>query len=377
MNKETFCSLPFTEIFLYPDGDIRPCCSAMDFFGNLHTDNINDIVQSKTAQEVRQSIIDGKWHPLCNQCKRQESQGARSERSGDFNKLQKEVGTLTASTFVLKRLDLRWSNTCNLSCTYCYEGFSSKWASIKGISVNTIKEENENSLFELIEKNKDTIETVMLLGGEPFLQRQNLRLIDMLPNKSFYTLTNLSVPVKTNKVAQKLLELDTSNFGVSFETVADKFEYVRRGASWEVFTDNVKYFNELNKPLESHSLYSIYSAFNLTEFYDYITENNFRHVFWNLLESAGENSKASVFNLPRPLKESAIRELDRCIKKYFNAPGIAELKNFRQNLINQLDNPNTKTEYHLKEIESIETLQPYNKKFADLWPKLYKGLTKC
>ena len=76
-------------------------------------------------------------------------------------------------------VDVRWSNTCNLACNYCYEYFSSQWASIKGIKVNAIKKDNEDTLLMFIEKNKDTVINVNMLGGEPLLQKQNSPLIEI------------------------------------------------------------------------------------------------------------------------------------------------------------------------------------------------------
>ena len=373
-HQNTFCSLPFTEIFLYPNGDIKPCCSASLPLGNLNDNTIETILQSKTAKDVRQYILDGKWHPLCSQCKRQETQGARSERQSEYSNVLKDL-ELTASTFKLERIDLRWSNTCNLSCVYCYEGFSSKWASIKGIAFNDVKKTGEESLLNFIKENIESVDIVMLLGGEPLLQKQNLTLIDILSTVGFYCLTNLSVPMKTNKIAQKLLTREAATkFGVSIETIGDKFEYVRRNASWELLVDNVKYFNEMQRPLEAHSLYSIYSAFNLVEFYDFILEHNFENIFWNLLENTGENCNASVFRLPRALREKAIQEIDRCVEKYKGEIGIDQLEIYKNNLINVTSPPATK--YFLDEIKSLELLQPYNKTFSDIWPAEWELLNQ-
>ena len=180
MNKETFCSLPFTEIFLGPDGHVKTCCSASNSIGSLHTNTIDELINGKVATDIRQHILDGKWHESCRQCKQQESQNARSERDSDLERFQNNFGIVDRSFFKLKRLDLRWSNTCNLSCTYCYEYFSSKWATLKGLKINTIKDENENSLFLMIEKNIDSIENILMLGGEPLLQKQNLRLVNTI-----------------------------------------------------------------------------------------------------------------------------------------------------------------------------------------------------
>ena len=113
---------------------------------------------------------------------------------------------------------------------------------------------------------------------------------------------------------------------------------------------------------------------NLIEFYDFITEHKFKNVFWNLLESTGESSNASIFYLPRTLKEKAIKEINKCTKKHKGAPGIEQLKAFKNNLISQLDNPNATGQYHLEEIQSVEAMQSYTKNFAELWPKIYKEL---
>ena len=104
-------------------------------------------------------------------------------------------------------------------------------------------------------------------------------------------------------------------------------------------------------------------------------EHNFENIFWNLLESTGENCNASVFRLPMPLREKAIQEIDRCVEKYKGEIGIDQLEIYKNNLINVTSPP--ATEYFLDEIKSLELLQPYHKTFKDIWPSLYKGLIKC
>jgi organic radical activating enzyme len=376
MNKETFCSLPFNEIFLGPDGHIKTCCSASESLGSLHDSTIETILQSYTAKSIRQSIIAEKWHPSCVQCQRQEAQGARSERQDDIEDFIAEHGSPDQTTFKLKRLDLRWSNTCNLSCTYCYEYFSSKWAQLKGIKVNTIKDENENSLFLLIEKHKPTINTILMLGGEPMLQKQNARLIETLTGRSFYMLSNLAVPVQTNKVGQLLINENLSSIGVSFETVGDRYEYVRHGASWKVFDDNVKYIHERrpDQRIEAHALYSIYSAFNLVEFYEYILENKFKNLFWNLLESSGESQFASVLNLSPDLREKAVREIENVERQFSDAPGLDWLLSFKTALLADHErNHNTK---FIEEFDKLENTYLTDKTlmFKDLWPDVWKQL---
>jgi organic radical activating enzyme len=295
-----------------------------------------------------------------------------------MDKFIADNGTVDETFFKLVRLDLRWSNTCNLSCTYCYEYFSSKWAEIKGIKVNAVVDENEQSLFLLIEQHKDSVENILMLGGEPLLQKQNARLIEIVANKSFYILTNLSVALATNKVAQRLLQAPDLHIGVSFETIGDRYEYVRHGAQWAVFDANLDYIKSHRPEVEidAHSLYSIYSAFNLVELYEYITSKQvFKKVFWNLLESSGENIHASVFKLSRPLKDAAIAEIDRVLERFPTAPGVEDLISIKSTLINNIE-LDPKDHGFIKEADQLE--KQLNKApgacFKDLWPDLYSKL---
>jgi radical SAM protein with 4Fe4S-binding SPASM domain len=377
MNKETFCSLPFTEIFLGPDGHIKTCCSASTSLGSLHENTIDEILNSKEAISIRQRILNGKWHDSCKQCQRQESQNARSERESDLERFQTDYGPVDNSFFKLRRLDLRWSNTCNLSCTYCYEYFSSKWATLKGLKINTIKDENENSLFLMIEKNIDSIENILMLGGEPLLQKQNLRLVNTITDdRSFYILSNLAIPLESNAIAQTLINERTTKWGVSFETVGLKYEYVRRGASWDLFVKNINYIQEkTSNNIDAHSLYSIYSAFNLVEFYEFIHENKIKNVFWNLLESTGENSTASVLKLSPELKQRAIDEIIQCENLFPDAPGLDWLLTFKKNLSLKSDSTNKS---FVEEINSLENTYLKNEtlKFEKLWPSEWRLLNK-
>lgn len=378
MNKETFCALPFTEIFLGPDGIVKPCCSSNTAFGDLNQSTIQEIIQSERSREVRSSILRGEWHPSCIQCKRQESQGIRSERDLNMDKFIADNGTVDETFFKLVRLDLRWSNTCNLSCTYCYEYFSSKWAEIKGIKVNAVVDENEQSLFLLIEQHKDSVENILMLGGEPLLQKQNARLIDLVANKSFYVLTNLAVPLPNNRVAQRLLKEPVLHIGVSFETIGERYEYVRHGAQWAVFDSNIDYIRSQRKDVEidAHALYSIYSAFNLVEYYEYIVSKQITKVFWNLLESSGENKHASVFKLSRTLKDEAIAEIDRVLERFPTAPGVSDLVSIRATLLE--DSPMTdKMHEFIDEAAAVEAQlnKGPGKRLKDLWPDLYRKLS--
>lgn len=385
MNNETFCSLPFTGVFLGPDGGIKNCCSARKNLGSLREQPINDIINSDLAKEVRQYILKGEWHEYCSQCKQLEENNSPSERTKDLENFVAIHGELTEDFFIPTRLDLRWSNVCNLNCVYCYEYFSSKWAKINNKKVVGISKENIESLLNLIEenvqKNKEYYGVTLMLGGEPLLHPSNERLVDILKDNSVYLLTNFTIPIDTNPVAQKLLQHKFNTFGLSFETVGKRFEYVRREGNWDQFVKNIDYFNNFykeqkTKQLNAHSLYSIYSAFNLVEFYDFVIEKNFGIVRWNLLQSTGGSEHANVLKLPSKFRELAWNEIEKCRKKYPDAPGMDNLLDYSE----KLNSPVIATdlnypEIFLNEIHRIENKIPSDVyKFNLLWSDVYRML---
>lgn len=380
MNKETFCAYPFNTIFLGADGGVKTCCSGGDILGDINKQSIQEILQGPVAQGIRQAIVEERWHPQCEQCKRLESMGARSERIDDFSTSNAErYKNATKETFELQKLDLRWSNLCNLACNYCYEYFSSKWSVLKGIKINANKAEAEDSLFTLISENIntiDSIETINLLGGEPLLQKQNHKLIDLLPNKNYYILTNLSIDLPNNTIAPKLISNPNVGWGISFDTVGDRFEYVRHGAEWKTFVSNLRYLKAQGpKFINAHPLYCTYSALNLCEYYDFIIEEGiFNEVYWCAIQNI---RSLNVFYLPNNFKQKALAELDRCLTKYGSlGHDMSALENIKEQLVASMGN----TPDHLKVrrpefekwLDEIEVTYLNDKKYLlnDLWPEI-------
>lgn len=392
MNKETFCSFPFNTIFLGSDGKIKPCCSSSAELGDINKDSIIDIINGPLAKDIRQSIVDEKWHETCGQCKKLESYGARTERTGVLWQFE-EFKDATADTFKLQKLDIRWSNTCNLACNYCYEYFSSQWSNIKGIKINANKEDAEDLLMAFIEESKDTITNLNLLGGEPLLQKQNHKLFDLLPDKRYYILTNLSLDLEKNALGKKLINMPFVAWGVSFENINLKYEHVRHGAKWDILLKNLKYLKNLGKEVNAHPLYCAYSAFNLVELYDWYNEIDvFYGIYWCAIQNLpGQN----IFTLPVNLKIKALHELENVIEKYegsrFN-DSIDSLKEYykmlsenlrqRQNMEGQkrleddyrIQEDKKKFLIWINEMENKFLTKEY--KFKELWPDVYNGLTK-
>lgn len=379
MNQQKIhCSYPFNSLFLSGNAEIKYCCASRTILGDINKTTVEEIMASDSAKEIRQSMLDGEWHPNCRVCKDIEAVGGNSTRTQEMFVLNPE--TVTVDDYMPEFLDLRWNNTCNLTCNYCIPEFSNKWASIKNEKIIGISTDNESNFFDYIAKNKDSVKKVLLLGGEPLLHKQNLRLTDILPDPYYYILSNLSIKnLPTNPNVQKFLTMSHFDWGVSFDCIGKKFEYVRHGADWELFVENLKYIQQqatnVGRHFSAHPLYGLYSAYNLVEFYDFVYENNLFHTGGIWWQSLLHNSGGCINNMTKKLKEDAINEIDKCVSKYPNGMGIKMLVDFRDQLIIDLDRPEDPAymDEVLKEFYILEKTYLTNKEhsFAELWPEVY------
>ena len=367
MNKETFCMKPFSGMFLSPDGNVKFCCALDESLGNINESSVDEIINGELAVDIRKKVINGEWHSACTYCKNVEERGGNSERVNDMSQYVDE-------NYKLGEIDLRWSNTCNLSCNYCNPLFSSKWAIINGEKINQNREHSETSLINYIIDNKESLNNVMLLGGEPLLQKQNQQLLNNIGDTPINILTNLSIDLTNNKIFDILKNKSNVIWNISFETIGRRFQYVRHGAQWDTFLSNLRTLSKISpNGVGAQPVYCIYSAFNLIEYYDFIdSEGYFNNIYWQNLTHP---NVLDVFNLPKEMKNLAINEIDRCIEKY-SKYNFTTLLSIRESLKNSEEK-----DYRdrlIKYNQNLENNQLKDKKykFEDLYSEINEMILK-
>ena len=372
-NKETFCSYPFDSLFLETGGTVKPCCTLRDTMGNIKDKPLKEILEGGVAREIRESITKGEWHPLCFDCKLAESKGMQTQRSSEEvqNKFEVMKDIIHPDYFELHSTDIRWNNTCNLSCTYCAPHFSSQWANAKKDTKWKQKKDAPELLIEYLEEHRDTYKEAHLLGGEPLLLKPNLKLIETFPDIQYSVLSNFSVPLQTNKIAQKLLTLPNVRWQVSFETIGKRFEYVRNGGDWYRFESNIKYiYEQTGKKILVFPTYCVYPALHLDEFCDYIYDSPYfsDNVIWTGLVHPHQLD----ITLQSPaIKRKALDELDKVLAKR----NIPEIHAFREGLLPTLNKPrhaDITMAYH----NQIEKWLKKDITLKDVFPDLYEDLVR-
>ena len=371
-----YCAAPWRGLHINPRGDVKTCCAGNpNMLGNLNTQTIEQILNSDLMAEIRSDLSQGRPHEYCSNCVRAERFGADSERQW-HNNVNPDFDFAGAGTqyHYPVIVDVRWNTTCNLSCNYCGESCSSKWAAIKNIPFKSGARPYYEQVCDFIEQHHAHIHEVALVGGEPLLLPENDRLLDVVPANAIITLiTNLNVDLENNKIFKKLTTRQKVGWSMSFDNIGERFEYVRHGGEWSMLTKNLATIKELMRSQGQwggiHAVYNIYNATRICELREFAEQTGTTVLWQNLFQP----EYLDPFLHGPVVAQAAIAEIER-----FYAMGIAtpaERSFFDQALRNYQAvtqaQPGIEKKFakHIQEIE--DRYHPDTKgKFAILWPEL-------
>jgi hypothetical protein len=273
--------------------------------------------------EARKKMLRGEWPGRgCEHCKSTEDAGGHSDRMSHLDmpgvtapkelKQNKNAVSVTPT-----QLEIYFSNTCNLKCIYCNSKFSSTIDNenriygeflhgdkrnfgnnvyIDGkIEINPNIEEDTNKLFSWLEKHIHELNKVMILGGEPFLQKETERMIQLLertsnPKLTLVIFSNLTVdPVKVQGWLARTWQLversKLHNIQVvgSLDCWGPQAEYVRNGLNLKKYVENFEFI--LNKTRITPSINSAMTALTIPTLPALIQQMNTwsktREVYWS------------------------------------------------------------------------------------------------
>jgi len=378
--SDFFCAAPWRGLHINSRGDIKTCCAGNpNMLGNLNSKNIVDILNGPEMIEIRSVLRQGQAHEkYCVNCVNREERGSESERAWHNNINESFDSSQASLQYQYPTLiDVRWNNTCNLSCNYCGSNDSSKWASLEKIKVNTNTRHYYEDVCNFIEKNNGHIKEVALVGGEPLLLPENEKLLDVIPSDCVVTLiTNLSNPLDDNKIFKKLSKRANVGWSISFDNIQDRFEYVRHGANWQLQLHNIDLVQDLMKTQHHwggiHAVYNLYNATRLVEFKQFAMQHGLSIVWQSLNRPTPLDPRAYGVEIAQLASAEILRLFDCC-----------ELSQQEQNLFRSAlqfyqskQNTNLNMLDKLKKfVEKIEHYHPDQQgKFVQLWPEISKLL---
>lgn len=235
------CVAPATSMYFDQFGKVRACCMNPDHpLGDVTRQSIREIWDGAAARALRDALRVGDHSLGCGYCQWQIDQG--------------DTDLVFARTFDLLpvrndhprwpvQMEFSMTNSCNLQCAMC----NGNWSS----SIRANREHREplpavygDRFFEELAEFLPHLRRINILGGEPFLGREPLRLLSMLTDMR----DPPAVTVTTNgtqwtpRVASICERLPMS-FVLSLDgATKSTYESIRIGADFDQVMSNLEHF---------------------------------------------------------------------------------------------------------------------------------------
>lgn len=302
-----FCAVPFTQLFLYPTGEVFVCCENSYKVGDIRKQSIDEIWNSEEMQSLRREFID-------NDIKTCRSYIDDQACNKAYTHLEKYVDKSLIQSNPVVAFDAMLNGMCNLQCIMCdvfkmpngiYED-SGFWESCR------------KSVFPFLRH-------VSLKSGEPFIQKDTFRLIEEVlkvnPHCEWSFTTNGHYNFQN--IVSKLDKIKIREFNISIDSLDPKlFSKIRKGGD---LSKVIKTTDEIIK-LRNHKRLAGEQTFNI-KISTVIQRDN-----WHEMESFltfAKNRKVigsfiflykpedlSLLNGGPSLREEVLREGIRLMNKY-------------------------------------------------------------
>lgn len=346
-DKHYYCNQKFTEFSIDIEKQLTySCCAA-----SPHVIDLPWLVQypgklfnTSRLQTERQQMLEGVPVSTCeDNCWNAEKNGLQSRRIQMKSYVRTHVNIDSASPAIL---NIILGSTCNLTCSYCCKQYSSAWRRdimnngtyldddrfsltardkiIHKISQQEIAKTGAYNLILQEISNFDTLESVVISGGEPFLYNELSNLINELAHVPRIVIhTGLGIDRKRfyNQLS-KLQHIKNLHIAISGENCGKFYEFNRYNNSWSNFLINLEILRKKQFPIKFQTVISNLTIFGLLSFYKMFNEK--KQYSW-----CNNPSFLSVHVLDDTSKENLIAQLAE-----ENLP-------FRDQLISNIQKPST------------------------------------
>jgi len=270
---------PFTGLATREDGAICACCRSHPV-GFIDNANLEDIWNNDTMQRIRRQVLNNERPPECEPCFSLEDQGVESLRQRHIagkipearaklypNALQKMHYDFTMP-FEIPTMEFKLNNLCNLKCRMCHPMDSTSWndwSEIKdfykaegNIMYAIVEDHNlENKPFldkfqdnptwwDSLEKNLPYFRRVEFAGGEPLMDPQHYRILDMLKPygnqiEIKYATNGTTLGIKGGRTVHEYWpHFRSVAVNVSLDGIGSVYNYIRGNSNWEGVVHNIK-----------------------------------------------------------------------------------------------------------------------------------------
>lgn len=320
IKTNTACQLKWTwsSLYLY-EGTTNSCHRVAKTA--LTTDTFDTFHNTPKKLADRQIMLAGEWPAGgCEYCKKIEDAGGTSDRMvhlaiPDLTPPELEDNPIAVDV-TPRIVEVYFDNTCNLSCVYCHDGFSSRIQQENtrhgrfehdGLVIDNTHRRHSNfdqitqQFWSWLDANYATVRRFHLLGGEPFYQRQFDTCLDFLYNHTnkdleFNIVSNLMVdPERLRAYIERIKSLVADRRIKRFEITAsidcwgDQQEYVRHGLDLQRWKQNFEYLvGERWITLNINQVVSVLTVPTMSDLVAYINTQRTNREIGHQLISANE-----------------------------------------------------------------------------------------
>lgn len=392
--SKSFCMYPWISLHLNPIGQAFPCCIAntQSDFGSTVNQTLKDSVNHPNMKRLRLDLLNDVKNDTCVACYNHEASGIKSARLDVRDRFSHFFDTDVVPTkedghlddFKMRYYDIRFGNLCNFKCRTCGPAFSSQWETemVKHGGLRPITFKTPPTILPEVLEHVPNMMEAYFAGGEPLISEEHyLILEDMLRQGRDDIKLRYNSNISNLKYKDRdLLDLwkhfkKTVDIYASVDHVKERAEYIRHGTDWGVIENNIeKLRTSANVQLSMNTVFSIFNAMTITNFYDYIYSKGWLNDAYQLYAMSTPVQLASTV-LPTEKKQWASNQLSQYVeylkgKLYHNDEEFGFLhwlSSARRWMFNKDDWQNQK-EYFRSTIQSIDAIR--GESFVKVFPEL-------
>lgn len=259
------CRIPWNTLGINANGHAFICSSPSwvpKFVGNLLDQDVWSVLNSETAQRIRQEIYHGRYYycnaQICSFFSQIENN--KYQQTGNTDPLLYQPNTEYQVHHIPSELIFDFDYTCNFSCPSCRTQTinNNKHHVIRPIN-NQIVNRIKTQIIDNIHSNPVNIRWA---GGEPFISEPYLELFDYIssankPNIKHIIQTNGSYLRSKQELLIKLLP-SIKELRISFDAATETtYNKTRVGGAWELLLENVQWVKHY---VDSNRLNTVISA---------------------------------------------------------------------------------------------------------------------
>lgn len=276
---------PFTGLATREDGAVCVCCRSHPI-GNIQEQTLEEIWNNDNMKRIRKQVLGGVRPPECEPCFSLEDQGVESLRLRHvlgkipeariklYPKANHKINSEFEMPFEIPTMELKLNNLCNLKCRMCHPMDSTSWNDWGEIKDFYKKENNimyaivedhnlerkpfldkfqdNSSWWASLEKNLPHFRRVEFAGGEPLMDPQHYKILDMLApygdQIEIKYATNLStLGIKGGRsVHEYWPKFRSVAVNVSIDGIGDVYNYIRGNGDWDALVQNIQEIQKIS-----------------------------------------------------------------------------------------------------------------------------------